>query len=169
MLEAAAPTQSDAAAPVRPACPIFASVESLVAAEGQFLGRSDWLQIDQERINLFADATGDHQWIHVDSARAATGPFGATIAHGYLTLSLANLFLPEILHVEMRMGLNYGSERVRFPAPVRVGSRLRGSGKMLKVTVLPDGGVQCCIQVTIEIQGGERPACVVETLNRYYF
>lgn len=152
-----------------PACPVFASAQALLAVEGQPLGCSDWLPITQERINLFAEATGDHQWIHVDPQRAANGPFGATIAQGYLTLSLANLFLPEILHVEMRMGLNYGSDRVRYPAPVRVGARLRGSGRMLKVTMLADGGVQCCIQVSIEIEGGDRPACVVETLNRYYF
>ena len=149
--------------------PAFASAAELVASQGQPLGCSAWLQITQERIDLFAQATGDHQWIHVDPVRAATGPFGATIAHGYLTLSLANLFLPDILHVEMRMGLNYGSDKVRYPAPVRVGSRLRGRGLMLKVTQLEDGGVQCVIQVTIELEGSNRPACVLETLNRYYF
>lgn len=149
--------------------PVFSSAQALLASEGQALGCSNWLHITQERIDQFAMATGDHQWIHVDPQKAACGPFGATIAHGYLTLSLANLFLPEILHVDMRMGLNYGSDRVRFPAPVRVGSRLRGRGRMLKVTPLDEGGVQCVIQVTVELEGSQRPACVVDTLNRYYF
>ncbi|MES2246414.1 MAG: MaoC family dehydratase [Pseudomonadota bacterium] len=152
-----------------PSRPVFASAQALVAAAGHPLGCSDWLRITQERIDQFAAATGDHQWIHVDPQRAAAGPYGATIAHGYLTLSLANLFMPQILQVDMRMGLNYGSDRVRFPAPVRVGSRLRGSGKMLTVTPLGDGGVQCVIQVTVELEGSERPACVVDSLNRYYF
>lgn len=165
MREAQGQSPSDEAPPR----PIFASAQALAEAAGRPLGRSDWLRITQERIDQFAVATGDHQWIHVDPQRAAAGPYGATIAHGYLTLSLANLFMPQILQVDMRMGLNYGSDRVRFPAPVRVGSRLRGSGRMLSVTPLGDGGVQCVIQVTVELEGSERPACVVDSLNRYYF
>lgn len=149
--------------------PVFSSADALIAAVGTTLGRSGWLRITQERINQFAAATGDHQWIHVDPQRAAAGPYGATIAHGYLTLSLANLFLPEILQVDMRMGLNYGSDRVRFPAPVKVGARLRGSGRLLAATALEGGGVQTTIQVTVELEGSARPACVVDTLNRYYF
>ena len=108
----------------------FDSPAELLPAVGQHLGFSDWLLIDQQRIDLFADATGDHQWIHVDPERAASGPFGKTIAHGYLTLSLANLFLPEIMEVNnVSMGVNYGCEKVRFPAPVPVGSRVRGGGE----------------------------------------
>lgn len=149
--------------------PVFSSANELIAAIGNTLGRSEWLRITQDRIDQFAAATGDHQWIHVDPQRAATGPYGSTIAHGYLTLSLANLFLPEILQVNMRMGLNYGSNRVRFPAPVKVGSRLRGSGKLLNATALDDGGVQAVIQVTVELEHSARPACVVDTINRYYF
>ncbi|MCM2331410.1 MAG: MaoC family dehydratase, partial [Pseudomonas sagittaria] len=105
---------------------IFSSAAELLAAEGQDLGATDWLQIDQARVNLFAEATGDHQWIHVDPERAASGPFGGCIAHGYLTLSLVNLFLPQLIEVDnLRMGVNYGCDRVRFPAAVKVGARVR--------------------------------------------
>lgn len=148
--------------------PTFSSAGEMIAAVGRMLGRSEWISITQERIDKFAEATGDYQWIHVDPVRAASGPFGGTIAHGYLTLSLANLFLPDILHVNMRMGVNYGCERVRFPAPVRAGSRLRGRGTLMRAEAL-DGGVQAVIQVTVELEGSERPACVVDTINRYYF
>lgn len=140
----------------------------MLAAVGNTLGTSKWITITQERIDKFAEATGDHQWIHVDPVRAASGPFGSTIAHGYLTLSLANLFLPEILHVQMRMGVNYGCDRVRFPAPVRAGSRLRGHGQLVRADTL-DSGVQAVIRVTVELEGSERPACIVDTINRYYF
>jgi len=140
----------------------------LLAAPGQHLGFSDWLEIDQRRIDLFAEATGDHQWIHVDPERAATGPFGKTIAHGYLTLSLANLFLPEILRVEgVSMGVNYGCEKVRFPAPVPVGSRVRGGGEVISAEVVK-GGVQVVVRMTIEVEGSERPACVIDTISRFY-
>ena len=106
---------------------VFTSAQALLDAEGMDLGRTDWLSISQQRINLFADATGDHQWIHVDPERAASGPFGACIAHGYLTQALANLFMPQLMRVEnLAMGVNYGCDRVRFPAPVAVGSRVRG-------------------------------------------
>lgn len=148
---------------------IFERPQDLAAAVGQELGASDWLEIKQERIDLFADATGDHQWIHVDPDRAAAGPFGKTIAHGYLTLSLVNLFLPQILDVRgISMGVNYGSDKLRFPAPVPVGSRVRGRGELIEVEETKDGGVQAKIRVTVEIEGGTRPACVVETISRYY-
>lgn len=148
---------------------VFDNADAMLAAVGQTLGESDWLTIDQERINLFADATGDHQWIHVDPARAATGPFGATVAHGYLTLSLVNLFLPQIVRVEgARMGVNYGCDRVRFPAPVKVGSRVRGVGELVKAEPL-DQGVQMTVRVTVEIEGHDRPGCVVDTISRFYF
>jgi acyl dehydratase len=145
----------------------FASPAALLDATGQHLGYSDWLQIDQQRIDLFADATGDHQWIHVDPERAAAGPFGGTIAHGYLTLSLANLFLPDILRVEnVSMGVNYGCEKVRFPAPVPVGSRVRGGGEVISAVEVK-GGVQVVVRMTIEIEGGGRPACVIDTISRF--
>ena len=125
--------------------------------------------VTQERIQLFADATDDQQWIHVDPARAAQGPFGAPIAHGYLTLSLVNRFLPEIVQVHgISMGVNYGADRIRFPAPVKVGSRIRGGAELIDVENTKDGGVQAKIRVTVEIEGSERPACVVDTISRYY-
>ena len=113
---------------------LFNSAQQLLAAQGQDLGRTDWLLLTQERINLFAEASGDHQWIHVDPERAATGPFGACIAHGYLTLALANLFMPQLMQfANLAMGVNYGSDRLRFPAPVKVGACIRGRGEILKV------------------------------------
>ena len=148
--------------------PEFASAQAVLDAVGQPLGCSDWTVITQQRIDLFAKATGDHQWIHVAPVRAAHGPFGVTIAHGFLTLALANLFLPQIIQVQMRMGVNYGCERVRFPAPVKVGSRLRGQGQLIRAEAL-EGGVQAVIRVTIELEHSDRPACVVDTINRYYF
>lgn len=147
---------------------VFATPGQLLSATGRHLGYSDWLEITQERINLFAEATGDHQWIHVDPARAAAGPFGKTIAHGYLTLSLANLFLPELLRVEnTSMGVNYGCEKVRFPAPVPVGSRVRGAGEIISAEEVK-GGVQVVVRMTIEVQGSDRPACVVDTISRFF-
>lgn len=147
---------------------VFNHPADLLGCVGQHLGYSDWLEIDQDRINLFADATGDHQWIHVDPERASTGPFGACIAHGYLTLSLVNLFLPQIIDVQgISMGVNVGSDRVRFPAPVPVGSRIRGGGELIAAEEMK-GGVQSVVRVTIEIDGSERPACVVDTISRYF-
>ena len=146
---------------------VIEGVEGLREAVGRHLGHSDWMQVTQERIDLFADATGDHQWIHVDPARAAGGPFGTTIAHGYLTLSLVNFFLPQVVEVKgMAMGINYGLDRVRFPAPVPVGSRLRGGVEMLTLDDVA-GGVQAAMRVTVEIEGGGRPACVADVLSRY--
>lgn len=149
---------------------VFASASSLQAAEGQSLGVTDWLRIEQDRIDQFADATGDHQWIHVDSEKAKDGPFGATVAHGYLTLSLVNYFLPQLMTVEnLAMGVNYGCDRVRFPAPVRVGSNIRGAGEIAKVETLPNGSVQVVVRVTVEVEGSDRPGCVVDTISRYTF
>jgi acyl dehydratase len=147
---------------------IFENPRDLLGHDGEMLGASEWLEIDQQRIDLFADATGDHQWIHVDAERAKTGPFGRTIAHGYLTLSLVASFLPQIVEVRgYSMGINYGSNKLRFPAPVPVGSRLRGIGQLLHVEQL-DGAVQSTVRVTVELEGSDRPACVVDTISRYY-
>ncbi len=147
---------------------VFESPKDLAKAVGQQLGHSDWLEITQQRIDRFAEATGDHQWIHVDPKRAEQGPFGACIAHGYLTQSLVNLFLPQIVEVRgISMGVNYGADRLRFPAPVPVGSRIRGSAELLEVEEIK-GTVQAKIRVTVEIEGSDRPACVIDTINRYY-
>ncbi len=147
---------------------VFESPRDLAKAVGQQLGHSDWLEITQERIDRFAEATGDHQWIHVDPERARQGPFGATIAHGYLTQSLVNLFLPQIVEVRgISMGVNYGADRLRFPAPVPVGSRIRGSAELLEVEEIK-GTVQAKIRVSVEIEGSDRPACVIDTISRYY-
>ncbi|MEU9008176.1 MaoC family dehydratase [Streptomyces sp. NPDC048551] len=148
---------------------IFTSAEELRAGIGEALGPSGWLEVDQKRIDLFADATGDHQWIHVDPERAADGPFGSTIAHGYLTLSLLPSLVPQIMRVEgMRMGINYGVDKVRFPAPVPVGSRLRATAVITAVTDAGEG-VQVAATVTVEREGGEKPVCVAQSLSRYYF
>lgn len=146
---------------------VFPNVDALLDATGTHLGFSEWETIDQSRINLFADATGDHQWIHVDEARAKAGPFGATIAHGYLTLSMTNLFLPQLITVEnISMGINYGVNKVRFPTPVRVGSRIRAGAEIASVEEVA-GGVQCIIRITIELEDSDKPACVVENVTRY--
>jgi len=151
------------------AATVFASPEELKGAVGKPLGVSEWLEIDQKRIDLFAEATGDHQWIHVDPERAKQGPFGATIAHGYLTLSLVNSFLPQIVEVRgIAMGINYGADRLRFPAPVPIGSRIRGSAEVVSAEDTKDGAVQAKVRVTVEIEGSDRPACVVDTISRYY-
>ena len=148
---------------------IFTSAEELKAAVGESLGYSDWLEVDQKRIDLFAEATGDHQWIHVDPEKAAAGPFGTTIAHGYLTLSLLPLLVPQILRVDhVKMGVNYGTNKVRFPAPVPVGSRLRATAALREVTEV-GGGVQVAAAVVVEREGGDKPVCVAESVSRYYF
>ncbi|MFK3819717.1 MaoC family dehydratase [Pseudomonas sp. NPDC089407] len=147
----------------------FSSAAQLLAAQGQDLGVTEWLEMTQARVNLFAEATGDRQWIHVDPARAASGPFGACIAHGYLTLALANLFMPQLMTLEnMAMGVNYGTDRVRFPAAVRVGSRVRGHGQLVSAQVI-DTAVQVVVRITVQIEGAERPGCVVDTISRYTF
>lgn len=135
---------------------------------GQTLGPSEPLTITQSRIDQFAEATGDHQWIHVDPERAKDGPFGATIAHGYLTLSLANCFLPELLSVEnVSMGVNYGTEKVRFPAPVPVDSTITARGEIVSVEE-NKGGFKAVIQITITAEGADRPACIVDTISIFY-
>ena len=142
-------------------------IEELEGLVGQELGTSEWHEIAQERVNAFADATGDHQWIHVDPDRAAAGPFGGTIAHGYLTLSLLPMLMSEIWSVEgVRMGINYGLNRVRFPAPVLVGSRVRATSALKELTQV-DGGVQLVVETTIEVDGGSKPVCVAESLVRF--
>jgi acyl dehydratase len=147
---------------------IFTSVDALKAATGEDLGTTGWLEVDQKRIDVFAEATGDHQWIHVDPEKAAQGPFGTTIAHGYLTLSLIPSFTPELLRVEgVRMGVNYGVNKVRFPSPVPVGSRLRATGRIVEVSEVP-GGAQLVVGITDEREGGAKPVCVAETVVRYY-
>ncbi|GAA5129611.1 MaoC family dehydratase [Haloechinothrix salitolerans] len=146
---------------------IFNGIGELRAAEGEELGTSDWLVVDQPRIDLFADATGDHQWIHVDTEKAVDGPFGGTIAHGLLTLSLLPTFLQQIYRVDgIRMAVNYGLDKVRLPAPVPAGSKLRATSKVLEVTDL-DGAVQVKLSTTIEVEGGDKPACVAESIVRY--
>ncbi|CAM3560945.1 MaoC family dehydratase [Tsukamurella ocularis] len=148
---------------------VLNGLEELQAAVGEHLGYSDWVEIDQKRIDLFAEATGDHQWIHVDPEKAKAGPFGSTIAHGYLTLSLIPMLVWQIYTVEgTKMGVNYGSNKVRFPAPVPVGSRVRAGVELVSVTP-GGGGQQVVARVTIEREGGDRPACVAETVSVVVF
>ena len=137
-------------------------------AAGTHLGYTDWQEMTQERVNLFADATDDHQFIHVDVRRAKQTPFGGTIAHGYLTLSLAAPIMGELMHVsDAKMGVNYGLDKVRFPAPLPVGAQWRGGGEIVEVTEVP-GGLQVKSKVTVEVKDGAKPACVAETLVRLY-
>jgi acyl dehydratase len=148
----------------------FESLEELRKAVGTEVGVSDWLQIDQPRINLFADATDDHQWIHVDPQAAAQGPFGTTVAHGYLTLALLPKLSEGVVRVKgVRMGVNYGLNKVRFPAPVPVGSRVRARYELVSVEDVDNGGVQTVFRVTVEREGGDKPVCVAETVSRFYF
>ncbi|HEX6167124.1 MAG TPA: MaoC family dehydratase [Acidimicrobiales bacterium] len=147
---------------------VFESLDEVRGAVGTLLGTSDWFEITQQQVDLFAEATGDHQWIHVDVARARReSPFGGPIAHGHLTLALTNRVLPQVVEVRgASMGVNYGTGRVRFPAPVPVGSRLRGRAELVACDDVP-GGIQTTIVVTMEIEGGTKPACVVESLSRW--
>jgi acyl dehydratase len=146
----------------------YKTLVEMQALVGQELGSSDWLTIEQGRIDQFAHATGDQQWIHTDPARAASGPFGATVAHGFLTLSLLPVLSEAAFAVDdVRMGVNYGLNRVRFAAPVRVGSRVRGHFKLLSYEAL-EGGAQMTVQATIELEGSSKPACVAETVARRY-
>jgi acyl dehydratase len=145
---------------------VFPHLADLQARVGHEIGVSDWLRIEQSRIDRFAEATDDHQWIHVDPARAAAGPFGATIAHGFLTLSLLPpLFESAFEIADVTMGINYGLNRVRFPSPVRVGSRLRGRFRLLSFEPLP-GGAQLVVEATVELEGSDKPACVAESVTR---
>jgi acyl dehydratase len=148
---------------------ILQNLAELPALVGQEVAVSDWLTITQEQVNLFAQATGDHQWIHVDVEKAKAGPFGAPIAHGFLTLSLIPQFFQTAFHIEnARMGVNYGLNKVRFTAPVPVGSRLRAHMKLLECTPIENGGMQMTWQVTVEREGSDRPVCVAESLSRRY-
>ena len=153
---------------------IFKNPRDLLGQEGVKLDTSEWLTIEQDRIDAFAECTGDHQWIHVDPVRAKDGPFGATIAHGYLTLSLVNMFMPQIVEVRgFSAGVNVGMDRTRFLTPVLVDSRIRGTGEIVTVEEVKGGAIQAVIRVTVEIEGPEglptdKPACVVDTINRYF-
>ena len=146
----------------------FATLDELRGAAGTHLGWTDWMEITQERVDRFADATGDQQWIHVDVERAnAESPFGGPIAHGFLTLSLSNLFLPQLIEVPAASaGINYGTGKVRFPSPVPVGSRVRGGAEITAVEAIT-GGVQTTIAITVEVEGTDKPACVIESLSRW--
>ena len=147
---------------------VFETPADLIGQEGTKLGPTEWLAIEQDRVNGFADVTGDHQWIHVDVARAKDGPFGGTIAHGYLTMSLVNYFLPQLIEVRgFAHAVNVGADRLRFLNPVKVGSRIRGVGEIVSVEEVK-GGIQSVVRVTVEIEGQDKPACVVDTISRYF-
>ncbi|MFI6574971.1 MaoC family dehydratase [Nocardiopsis sp. NPDC050513] len=145
---------------------VFADIDEVTAAKGEHLGHTDWIEIDQDRVDLFADATGDHQWIHIDRERAAAGPFGATIAHGYLSLSMLAYFAPRVISVTRKpsMSINYGLNRVRFLQPVTVGSRIRDGVVLSDVRQTPKG-VLVTLSHTVEIEGEERPALVADSLG----
>jgi len=146
----------------------FETIAELKELVGQEIGVSDWITVTQERIQLFADATNDHQWIHLDAERAKAGPFGTTIAHGFLTLSLLPEMAASAFGVrETRMGVNYGLNKVRFPAPVPSGSRLRGRFKLIGYEPL-EGGAQVTVQVTMEREGSDKPVCIAESIGRRY-
>ncbi|WP_299564885.1 MaoC family dehydratase [uncultured Mycolicibacterium sp.] len=145
---------------------VFNGLDEFAAAEGSQLGTTEWLEITQERVNTFADATGDHQWIHVDPERAAQGPFGGTIAHGLLTLSLLPHFMHQLYRVDnVTMAINYGYNKVRFITPVKVGARIRARGEISKIDRL-DGAVQATLTVTVELEGADKPAAVAEQILR---
>lgn len=145
---------------------IFATTDELAAAVGESLGPGDWYRVDQKRVDTFADATDDHQWIHLDAERAANGPYGGTVAHGFLTLALIPALVKGLYRVDgIRMGINYGLNRVRFPAPVRVGAAIRAAATIAEVTPV-DGGVQVVLAVTVTAEGGGKPVCVAETVSR---
>jgi acyl dehydratase len=147
---------------------VFAEPAALIGKEGTKLGPSDWLLIDQDRVNGFAQVTGDHQWIHVDVDRAKDGPFGGTIVHGYLTMSLVNYFLPMLIEVRgFAHAVNVGADRLRFLSPVKVGSHIRAVGEIVRVEEVK-GAIQSVVRVTIEIEGQDKPACVLDTISRYF-
>ena len=152
---------------------IYASPRDLIGQEGARFGPSDWVTVEQDRVNGFAEVTGDHQWIHVDVERAKTGPFGGTIAHGYLTMSMVNLFLPQLVEVRgFTHAVNVGADRLRFLSPVRVGGRIRATGEVVAVEEIK-GAVQAVVRVVIEFeakngQPGDKPALTIDTISRYY-
>jgi acyl dehydratase len=146
----------------------FESLAELAAAKGEEIGHSEWVTITQEDVNLFADATGDHQWIHVDPEKAAAGPFGGTIAHGFMTLSLLPRLWHEIYTVNgIKLAVNYGLNKVRFPSPVPVGSKVRARSSLVDVQDLGNGAAQATVSTTVEIEGSAKPACVAESIVRY--
>jgi acyl dehydratase len=146
----------------------FATLDELAAAVGQTIGPGPWRRVEQDRVTRFADATDDHQWIHVDPARAATGPYGGTIAHGYLTLSLLPALVRDLYRVaNLRMAVNYGLNRVRFPAPLRVGGAVRATATITEVAPV-DGGVRLGSTVVVHSDHGDKPVCVAETISRLY-
>ena len=143
---------------------VFDDLDALKAAAGEELGTSEWVTVTQEQINTFADATGDHQWIHVDPERAATGPFGTTIAHGYLTLSLLPVFVEQIYSIEgLAFGMNYGANKVRFPSPVPVDSRLRATATLVETKDIPIG-TQGIVSIVVEREGGDKPVLIAEVI-----
>lgn len=147
---------------------VFDRPQDLIGAEGTQLGPTEWLAIDQARVDGFAEVTEDRQWIHVDVEKARSGPFGGTIAHGYLTMSLVNHFLPQLIEVRgFTHAVNVGADRLRFLNPVRVGARIRATGEIVSVEEVK-GAVQSVVRVTVEIEGAEKPACVVDTISRYF-
>ena len=147
---------------------IVQGVEGLKEKVGEHLGYSEWHEVTQEQVNQFADATGDHQWIHIDPERAKAGPFGGPIAHGYLTLSLAPMLMTEVVRTEgVSMGVNYGLNKLRFPSPVPVGKRLRMGAQLKEVTDIP-GGAQSVYELTFQVEGQDKPACVAEAVYRVY-
>jgi acyl dehydratase len=147
----------------------FQTLQDLAACVGQTVAVSPWTQITQAQVNQFADATGDHQWIHIDVEKAKAGPFGGPIAHGFLTLSLIPMLSESAIKInDVRMGVNYGLNKVRFTSPVPVGSNLRGHMKLLSATPIDNNGMQFAWEMTIEREGSEKPACIAETLARYY-
>ena len=143
---------------------VFNGIDELEKVVGEHIGHSDWHTVTQEKVNQFADATGDHQWIHVDTEKAKSGPFGGTIAHGYMTLSLIPMQIAQIYRVDgLSMGINYGCNKVRFPAPVPVGARVRAGAELVEMSSTPQGA-QAVIRTTIEVEDGEKPACVADTV-----
>ncbi|HVE76144.1 MAG TPA: MaoC family dehydratase [Actinomycetota bacterium] len=153
-----------------PAQVVLKGKDELLSSVGRELGVSDWYEVTQENVNLFADATGDHQWIHVDPEKAKAGPFGGTIAHGYFTLALAPMLSREVMTVDgVRMGINYGSNKVRYPSAVRVGAKLRLRVLLAAAEPVEPNGVQATYNFTFEVEGDQKPGCVAEVVTRYYF
>jgi len=149
---------------------VLAGREELVSNVGSEIGVSDWFEVTQEAVNLFADATGDHQWIHVDPEKAKAGPFGRTVAHGYFTLALAPMLSRQVLQVDgVKMGINYGSNKVRFPSAVKVGSRVRMRVVLVSAEPVEPNGVQATYDFTFEVEGEQKPGCVAQVVTRYYF
>lgn len=148
---------------------IFNNANELLTFQNKPIGESKWMVMTQERVNMFAESVGDHQWIHVDPEKSKNGPFGVCIAHGYLTLSLTSLIRSELYEVKAKMAINYGVNKVRFPAPVKVGDEIRGTVNMLSATQNKDGSIQVVVEVMVNIRNNPKPACIAEVVSRYYF